>query len=118
MNATLELTSGKIINMNRFVALLPDAQTNDNPQYLLLLEGYDQPINIDYKEAILIKETLKSRVKPVGNNGLILEKKIKQKQSKLKLLRKRIQKLKQGNSSPEKEAFLQETQTPVEQKLS
>ena len=38
MNSTIELPTGKIIDLNRFVALVPDETTQDT-QYLLILSS-------------------------------------------------------------------------------
>ena len=42
MNITVELPSGKILDIARFIALLPDC----NSTYQLILEGYSNPINL------------------------------------------------------------------------
>jgi hypothetical protein len=39
MNFNIELPSGKIFNLDRFVAFLPD-DTTGNLQYSLMTEGY------------------------------------------------------------------------------
>ena len=58
MTKTIELSGGKIIDLNRFVALLPYEKA-ENRQYHLILEGCDQTIVLDSQEATLIKEHLK-----------------------------------------------------------
>ena len=41
MNRTIELPSGKIIDLNRFVALVPDEKA-ENQEYHLILEGCEK----------------------------------------------------------------------------
>ena len=43
MTTTIELPSGKIIDLNRFVALVPDEKA-DNQVYHSILEGCDKAI--------------------------------------------------------------------------
>jgi hypothetical protein len=43
MNKTVEVPNGKIIDLNRFVALVPD-EKSANQEYHLILEGYEQAI--------------------------------------------------------------------------
>ena len=57
MNQTIELPTGKIIDLNRFVALIPNNK-NEKDEYLLLLEGYPQPLEIDSKEITILKQHL------------------------------------------------------------
>ena len=53
MTTTIELPSGKIIDLNRFVALLPD-EKKVNQKYHLILEGCDKAIALDLQEATTI----------------------------------------------------------------
>ena len=46
MTTTIELPGGKIIDLNRFVALVPDEKAA-NQKYHLILEGCDQAIALD-----------------------------------------------------------------------
>ncbi len=122
MNSTIELPTGKIIDLNRFVALVPDETTQDT-QYLLILEGYSQPINIDPTEAISLKQHLKLQPNQNSHGSWNKEEQIVKNQPKLKLLRKRINRMKQEQPSPEKEAAFEafkkiiDAQRPVGQKL-
>ena len=50
MTATVKLPSGKLINLSRFVALLPDDKTTEN-NYKLSLVGLNQAIEIDSRDA-------------------------------------------------------------------
>jgi hypothetical protein len=53
MTTTIELSSGKIINLNRFVALIPDEKA-ENEQYHLILEGFGNAIALDETEATCV----------------------------------------------------------------
>ena len=57
MNKSIELPSGKILNIARFIALLPPNDTTDG-SYQLLLEGYPNPINLESSDAQTLKKTL------------------------------------------------------------
>jgi hypothetical protein len=57
MNTTVELPSGKILNLARFIALIPVDNASDN-SYELILEGYPTPICVDHKDADMIRQFL------------------------------------------------------------
>lgn len=122
MTKTIELSGGKVIDLNRFVALLPYEKA-ENRQYHLILEGCDQTIVLDSQEATLIKEHLKLNSKQNGNGKWDREKQIIKNQPKLKKLREWIDQKKQESPSPEKdaafEAFKQtiDAERPIGQKL-
>lgn len=122
MNTTLELPTGKIIDLNRFVALLPN-KTTQEPQYLLILEGYSQAISIDSVEAKFIKQYLQLKSNQNSNSSWDREEQLRKNQPKLKLLRERIERIKQDQPSPEKAAAFEEfkqiidAERPVGQKL-
>jgi hypothetical protein len=46
MTNTMELPSGKIIDLNRFAALIP----YDKDEYHLILEGWNEVISVDAEE--------------------------------------------------------------------
>ena len=122
MTTTIELPSGKIIDLNRFVALLPDEKT-ENQEYHLILEGCDQAIALDSQEALSVKEHLKLKSKQNGNGVWDREEQLRKNQPKLKKLREWIDSKKQEPASPEKEAAFEEfkqtidAERPVGQKL-
>ncbi len=58
MSSTIKLPSGKLIDLSRFVAMLPDKQTTEN-QYKLSLDGLNQAIDIDAKDAEFIIQKLR-----------------------------------------------------------
>ena len=57
MSSTIKLPSGKLIDLSRFVALLPDEETTEN-NYKLSLAGLNQVIEIDSKDAEFISQKL------------------------------------------------------------
>ena len=69
MISSIKLPSGKLIDLSRFVALLPDEETTED-NYKLSLAGLNQAIEIDSKDAkfIIQKLELESRTNqaPVG----------------------------------------------------
>ena len=58
MSSTIKLPSGKLIDLSRFVALLPDEDTTEN-HYKLSLAGLDKAIDIDSFDAEFINKKLK-----------------------------------------------------------
>ncbi len=57
MSSTIKLPSGKLIDLCRFVALLPEEQTTED-KYKLSLDGLNQDIIIDSKDAQFISQKL------------------------------------------------------------
>lgn len=57
MNIAVELPSGKILNIARFIALIP-VTTTSNSGYDLILEGYSSPINLEPRDADALKQLL------------------------------------------------------------
>jgi len=60
MNTSIELPSGKIINIARFIALIPN--NNIDSDYQLILEGYPHPINLESSDAQNLKVILQSKL--------------------------------------------------------
>ena len=122
MTTIIELPSGKIIDLNRFVALLPDEEA-ESQEYYLILEGCEKAIALNSQEAISIKEHLKVKFKHEANGTWDREEQIRLNQPKLKKLREWIDKKKQEAPSSEKEAAFKEFkqivdgERPVGQKL-
>ena len=120
MNTTIELSSGKIINLNRFVALVPDEKAAKE-EYHLILEGSDRAITLDSQEAISVKEHLKVKSKQNSNGVWDREEQIRKNQPAIELLKKRIakNKLMSEEESSERAEFLADFQQTVdEQRIS
>lgn len=60
MNNYIELPSGKIINIARFIALIPN--NNIDRDYHLILEGYPHPIKLETSDAQNLKVILQSKL--------------------------------------------------------
>ncbi len=103
MITTIELPSGKIIDLNRFVALVPD-EKKANQEYHLILDGYDKAIALNSQEALSVKEHLKMKSKHNVNGVRDREEQLRKNQPAIELLKKRIERIKKEPPSPEKEA--------------
>ena len=57
MNIAVELPSGKILNITRFIALIPITTAN-NISYDLILEGHSAPVNLELRDAETLKKIL------------------------------------------------------------
>jgi hypothetical protein len=122
MTTTIELPGGKIIDLNRFVALIPDEKA-ESVQYHLILEGFGNAIALDATEATSVKEHLKVMSSKNHNGVWDREEQLRKNQPKLKKLREWIDSKKQESVSSEKEAAFEEfkktidLERPVGQKL-
>jgi|GEM_PF-1352789 len=138
MNKTIELPSGKIIDLNRFVALVPEYKAANN-EYNLILEGCTQAIPLNSQEVISVKEHLKMNIvddkaKPSSlsptttllnskqnNIAWDREEQIRKNQPAIELLKKRIarNKLMSEEESDQKAEFFTDFQKTVdEQRVS
>ena len=103
MITAIELPSGKIIDLNRFVALVPN-DTAANQEYHLILEGCEKAIALDSQEALSVKEHLKIKWKHKVNGVWDREEQLRKNQPAIELLKKRIERIEKEPPSPEKEA--------------
>ena len=100
MNITVELPSGKILDIARFIALLPDG----NSTYQLILEGYPNPINLEVSDVQSLKKILELDQGKTANFSQSVwdkEEQIQKNQKAIALLAKRI---KQHQNMSEEEA--------------
>jgi hypothetical protein len=122
MNSTVELPSGKIIDLTRFVALVPDEETTES-KYSLILEGSFHQIALSPQEAISIKKYLQSVPSQNSTDTWNKEEQIRKNQLAIQLLRQHIERLKKELPSPEREAAFEEfkqiidAERPLGQKL-
>ncbi len=107
MSKIIELSSGKIIELSRFVALIPNAEAEDNHQYSLILDGCSQSINLNSQEANSIKEHLQLESKKAHNGTWNQEEQIRLNQPKLKKLKEKIDRMRQEQPSAEKAAYFE-----------
>ncbi|WP_019504693.1 hypothetical protein [Pleurocapsa sp. PCC 7319] len=120
MTTTIELPSGKIIDLNRFVALVPDEKT-ENQEYHLILEGCEKAIALDSQEATSVKEHLKVKSNQNGNGVWDREEQLRKNQPAIELLKKRIARnqLMSEEESNQRSEFLTDFQKTVdEQRVS
>jgi hypothetical protein len=98
MNKSIELPSGKILNIARFIALLPSEDTT-NGSYQLILEGYTNPINLESSDAQTLKKILE-----LDKNISVWDKdkQLQKNQRAIEVLKKRIEHFK---SIPESESI-------------
>ncbi|MBE9044675.1 hypothetical protein IQ255_09695 [Pleurocapsales cyanobacterium LEGE 10410] len=107
MNKTIELSTGKIVDLSRFVALIPNDDTTENTQYSLILEGYPQSINLNYEEANSIKKHLKLGTEKKHDGTWDREEQLRLNQPKMKKLKEKIERMKQEQPSAEKAEFFE-----------
>ena len=101
MNRTIELSSGKIVDLSRFVALIPNNEIANN-QYLLILEGSSQPINLNSQEVSSIKKYLQINTEKKHDGTWNREEQLRLNQPKMKKLKEKIDRMKQEQPSAEK----------------
>ena len=107
MNKTIELSTGKIVDLSRFVALIPDGKTAEKSQYSLILEGHSQAINLNYEEVSLIKKHLQLDTEEKHNGTWDRKEQLRLNQPKMKKLKEKIERMKQEQPSAEKAAFFE-----------
>ncbi len=107
MNKTIELSTGKIVDLSRFIALIPNDETTENHQYSLILEGYAQPLYLNSQEANSVKKHLQVDTVKKHNGTWDREEQIRLNQPKLKKLKEIIERKKQEQPSAEKAAFFE-----------
>jgi hypothetical protein len=120
MTSTIELSSGKVIDLNRFVALIPDEKAANN-EYHLILEGYEKAIALDSQEAKSIKEQLNLKSNKNHNGVWDREEQLRKNQPAIELLKKRIARnqLMSEEESDKRAKFLTDFQKTVdEQRVS
>ena len=83
-------------------------------KYLLILEGYYQPINIDSTEAIFLKQHLKLQANQNSNGSWNKEEQIVKNKPKLRRLRERINRMKQEQPSLEKETAFESFKNTID----
>ncbi|MEO0012489.1 MAG: hypothetical protein RLZZ535_878 [Cyanobacteriota bacterium] len=120
MTTTIELPSGKIIDLARFVALLPDEKTANNT-YSLILEGCEKAIALNPQEAKSIKKHLNLKSNKNHNGVWDREEQLRKNQPEIELLKKRIARnqLMSEEESDKRTKFLTDFQKTVdEQRVS
>ena len=104
MNIPIEMPSGKIINLARFIALLPDSNTTDT-SYQLILEGYPSPINLELPDAQSLKKILESSQVKLGSDGQTIPNKDKQLEKNQRAIELLVKQIEQYRDIPESESI-------------
>lgn len=118
MNTSIELPSGKILNISRFIALLPPHSEDNN--YQLILEGYPNPIDIEISDVEVLKNKLELEKDNLASNhqsGWDKEKQLQKNQRAMELLAKRIEQHKHMSDaeSLQRQEFFEEFKKIVDQ---
>lgn len=92
MNAIAKLPSGKVLDISRFIALIPASNVTQG-DYELILEGYSTPINIEASDALALENLLQlNQNQPQEpNTSKWEEEQLKRNQRPLELLARRIE---------------------------
>ena len=107
MNKAVQLPSGKIIDLSRFIALIPKDDTAGNYPYSLLLDGHAEPIDLNSEEASSIKKHLQVETEKKHNGTWDREEQLRLNQPKMKKLKEIIERKKQEQPSAEKAEFFE-----------
>ncbi len=107
MKTLLELPSGKILDLTRFIALVPSEPTPDS-RYELILSGYSNPIHLEQKEADAVKQFLFSHETHQAQAGWDSEEQLSRNQPAMKLLKEWIERDKNRQPTPESEESFEE----------
>jgi hypothetical protein len=91
MNSIIKLPSGKILDLNRFVALFPEDETTSD-RYSLILEGCSYIIHLDRSEADAIEKYLNLEPSHYKNTIWDRQVQLQKNQPAIDLLKKRIEK--------------------------
>ena len=105
MNKTIELSTGKIIDLSRFIALISNDETGE--EYSLILEGYPQAIALNSQEVSSIKKHLQLETEKKHNGTWSREEQLRLNQPKMKKLKEIIERKKQEQPSAEKAEFFE-----------
>ncbi|TAE57881.1 MAG: hypothetical protein EAZ87_15425 [Nostocales cyanobacterium] len=126
MNNSIELPSGKIINIARFIALIPN--NNIDSDYQLILEGYPHHIKLETSDAQHLKTILQSKQNTITTTHQSTWNQQEQIQKNQKAMAVLAQRISQHKNMSEEESLQQQeffeefkktvdSQRPVGQKL-
>ena len=115
MSSTIELPSGKILDLNRFVALFPENDSKNN-QYSLILEGFSHIIHLTQSEADIVKKHLQLKAKRHKQGSWDREEQLQKNQPAIKLLKERIErhKLMSEEESKQRAEFFTDFQKTID----
>ena len=111
MANTIELPSGKLLDLDRFIALVPN-ETENGGKFELILEGYPQPIYLEEKDVFVFKEKLNQNL-----TGYLSkwdrEEQLRKNQPLISLIKKWLQQKINNISTPEDEQEYKEIQAEL-----
>ena len=107
MNQAIQLPSGKIIDLSRFIALIPKDDTAGSHPYSLILDGHAEPIDLNSEEASSIKKHLQVETEKKHNGTWDREEQLRLNQPKMKKLKEIMERKKQEQPSAEKAEFFE-----------
>ncbi len=103
MNNSVELPSGKILNIANFIALIPNDDEN-KISYHLLMSGYTKPIILEASDASALKRILQLEKAKQANNIYSDWNKEEQLQKNQKAISLLTQRIKRHQNMPEEES--------------
>lgn len=107
----IELPSGKLLDLDRFIALVPN-DTENKEECKLILEGYPQPIYLEQKDVFVFKEKLNQNL--TGDvTPWDREAQVRKNQPLINLMKKWLQQKSDIVSTSEDEQEYQEIQTEL-----
>lgn len=111
MTNPIELPSGKLLDLDRFIALVPN-DTKNQGECELILEGYPQPISLQEKDVCVFKEKLNQKL--INNTSQWdREEQLKKNQPLMNLMKKWLEEKKNLIVTPEAEAEYQDFQNEL-----
>ena len=119
MNSTIELPSGKVLDLNRFVALVPEKESQNN-QYSLILEGFSQIIHLNQNEADIVRKHLQLKTNYYEKGDWDWKEQLQKNQPAIKLLKERIEKhkLMSEEESKQRAEFFNDFQKTIDAERS
>jgi hypothetical protein len=110
MTTPIELPSGKLLDLDRFIALVPNYSEN-KAQCELILEGYPKGINLEEKDVFVLKEKLYQTLQIKDN--INQEEQLKKNQPLINLMHKWLQEKEEKIATLEDNQEYQEIQTEL-----
>lgn len=113
MTNPIELPSGKLLDLDPFIALVPDDAENEE-KYQLILEGYPQPIYLEQKDVFIFKDKLSQKLKSTKHlNHWNRKEQLQKNQPLMDLINKWLQQKTDQISTPEEEQEYKDVQAEL-----
>lgn len=104
----IELPSGKLLDLDRFIALVPN-DTEKKGEYKLILEGYSEAIYLEQEDVLVCKEKLHYNLTE-NINCWNKEEQLEKNQPLISLMKKWLEQKSNIISTPEDEQEFKEVQ--------